>query len=98
MFDLMLFGMADADHHFLYRIGRVFRHIEAGARRDQHRDPAGLAEFQRADRVLVDEGLFDSRRFVDVAYKFGISKFFEDVNSDSRINLFYVNTGVRLGF
>jgi hypothetical protein len=47
---------------------------------------------------IVGAGLDLSVFFVDVAYKFGISKFFEDVNSDSRINLFYVNTGVRLGF
>jgi hypothetical protein len=47
---------------------------------------------------IVGGGLDLSIFFVDVAYKFGLSKFFEDINSDSRINLFYVNTGVRLGF
>jgi hypothetical protein len=47
---------------------------------------------------IVGGGLDLSIFFVDVAYKFGLSKFFEDINSDSRINLFYVNKGVRLGF
>jgi hypothetical protein len=47
---------------------------------------------------IVGGGLDLSILFVDVAYTFGLSKFFEDINSDSRINMFYVNTGVRLGF
>lgn len=47
---------------------------------------------------VVGGGLDVSILFLDVAYKFGLSKFFEDINSDSKINLFIVNAGVRLGF
>lgn len=47
---------------------------------------------------VVGAGLDLSILFLDVAYKFGLSKFFEEINSDSKINLFVVNAGVRLGF
>jgi hypothetical protein len=47
---------------------------------------------------IIGAGVDLSILFVDVGYKFGISKFFEDINSDSRIDMFAVNAGVRLGF
>ena len=51
--------MAGADHGLLHLIGRIFRDRNSKHRRRQHGDPARLAEFQRRDPVLVDEGLFD---------------------------------------
>ena len=47
---------------------------------------------------VAGAGLDFSILFVDVAYKFGLSRFFEDINSDAALNLFLVNAGVRLGF
>lgn len=36
--------------------------------------------------------------FIDVAYKFGLTKFFENINNDAKNNYFIVNAGVRIGF
>lgn len=46
---------------------------------------------------MVGAGLDLSILFLDVGYKFGLSDFFEDINSDARIDLFIVNVGLRLG-
>jgi Outer membrane protein beta-barrel domain len=47
---------------------------------------------------VIGTGVDLSIFFVDAAYKFGISHFFQNTNSDARINLFLVNAGLRLGF
>ena len=47
---------------------------------------------------LVGAGADIGILFVDVAYKFGLSKFFDDEVSDGSVNLFLVNAGIRLGF
>lgn len=47
--------------------------------------------------AAVGAGLDLSILFLDVAYKFGITDYVEDINSDARIDLFLVNVGVRLG-
>ena len=57
--DLVLVGMAGADHGLLHLVRGVFRDRDPEHRRRQHRDPARLPEFQRGDAVLVDKGLFD---------------------------------------
>ena len=57
--DLVLVGMARADHGLLHLVGRVFGDGNSGHRRRQHRDAARLAELQRRHAVLVDEGLLD---------------------------------------
>ncbi len=57
--DLVLVGMAGADHGLLDLVGRVFGDRYAEHRGRQHGDAAGLAEFQRGDAVLVDKGLLD---------------------------------------
>lgn len=44
--------------------------------------------------VGVDVAIF----FVDAGYSFGLSEVFKDMASDVRNNLFYINTGLRLGF
>ena len=67
--DLGLFGMADADHHLLHRIGRVFRHREPGLGRHEQGDGAGLAELEGAGGVLVDEGLLDGSGFRGMGVK-----------------------------
>lgn len=46
---------------------------------------------------VLGAGVDFSILFVDVAYKFGLSDFSENINSDARIDLFFVNVGVRLG-
>ena len=55
--DLILVGMAGADHGLFHLIGSIFRHRNPEHRRRQHRDAPGLAEFQGGDAILVDEGL-----------------------------------------
>ena len=57
--DLVLVGVAGADHGLLHLVRRVFRHRDAEHRGRQHGDAARLAEFQRGDAVLVDKGLLD---------------------------------------
>ena len=59
--DLILRGMAGADHRALDRIGRIFVDRQAGERGRQQRDAARLAELEGRHRVLVDEGLLDRR-------------------------------------
>ena len=46
---------------------------------------------------LVGGGVDLGSLFVDVAYKFGLSKFFEDINNDANKNIFIVNAGIRFG-
>ena len=57
--DLVLVGVAGADHGLLDLVGRIFRDRDPEHRRRQHRDPARLAELQGGDAVLVDKSLFD---------------------------------------
>ena len=57
--DLLLVGMAGADHRFLDQIGRIFGDRQAGERRHQQHHAAGDAQLQGRGRVLVDEGLLD---------------------------------------
>ena len=59
--DLRLVGVPGPDDGFFHRIGRIFRHGQPGLRRDQQSNPARLPEFERRARILVDEGLLDSR-------------------------------------
>lgn len=47
---------------------------------------------------MVGAGLDLSILFLDVGYKFGLTDFFEDIDSDARINMWAANAGVRLGF
>ena len=59
--DLLLGGVADAHHRFLDRVRGVFADREPRLGRREQRDPARLSQLERADRVLVDEGLLDRR-------------------------------------
>ncbi len=45
----------------LHGVRRIFRNTQTGAGGHQHGDAARLAELQRRRRILVDEGLLDSR-------------------------------------
>ena len=62
MVNLRLGGMTHADHGFFHRIGRIFPDHQPELRRNQQRDPPRLPQFQRGDRILVDEGIFHRRR------------------------------------
>ena len=59
-------------------------------------DKDDIKDFQIAG--LVGAGVDISILFVDLAYKFGLSDFFEEDVADGSINLFVVNAGIRLGF
>ena len=59
--DLLLVGMADADHRLLDEVGGIFGDAQARHRRHHQRDAARLAELQRRLRIAVDEGLLDRR-------------------------------------
>jgi hypothetical protein len=48
--------------------------------------------------ALVGAGADLSIFFIDVAYKFGLTKMFEDINNDANKHIFFVNAGIRLGF
>ena len=48
--------------------------------------------------ALVGAGADLSIFFIDVAYKIGLTKFFEDINNDANKHIFFVNAGLRIGF
>ena len=47
---------------------------------------------------MAGAGLDIGILFVDVGYKFGLSNYFDDDITDGTINIFLVNTGLRIGF
>ena len=51
--NLLLAGMARADHAFLDVVGRIFRDLQPRLRRRQQRDGAGMADLERRGRILV---------------------------------------------
>jgi hypothetical protein len=46
---------------------------------------------------LVGGGLDIGILFVDLVYKFGLSKFIDTGDQDTRVNVFMLNAGIRLG-
>src|SRR5260370_24321213 len=57
--NLVLVGVASADHGLLHLVRGVFRNRYPEHRRRQHCNTPRLAELQRGDAVPVNEGLFD---------------------------------------
>ena len=59
--NLALVGVPDAHNCLLDRVRRILANDNPCPRRHEHRNPPGLAQFQRRCSVLVDERLFNSR-------------------------------------
>ena len=59
--DLMLLGMAHADHRLLDEVCRIFGDRKPEKRRNQKRDAARMAELERGACILADEGFLDGR-------------------------------------
>src|ERR1700736_6340050 len=57
--NLVLVGVAGADHGLLDLVRRIFRNRNPKHRRRQHRDAPRLSKFQGGDAVLVDKSLLD---------------------------------------
>jgi len=59
--DLMLLGMAHADHCLLDEVCRVFGDRKPEKRRDEKRDATRMAKLERGACILADEGFLDGR-------------------------------------